>query len=258
MHSLATQRSWEGMDDSLATSTPRQALAGKSAKRMRMYPVVYERIVKYFDVHLTVAAVGPDRAALGPITTGSQVADSLVNIAQGGLSHQRVGQTVQLLSVEWLLNVIPVVNSATVWSPYYIIIYYDECPKGTLPSATDLLSQTTSPGVAYKNPNNENRFKFLCEKHMALPQVATDAAGQTTDIAGGTGAYVVIDPYKVSTVIKGYQALLAPKYTVFDSNASPALANIKSGVLNIAAFSSDAVATWKVVGTVRVTFEDVE
>lgn len=231
------------------------------AKRLRMYRTQVPQGVKYYDTEFSLTFLNDT------VSTGQTVANTLVPVIQGTGTNDRLGQDIVLRRIEWRMYIETNTVATATMENLAVWVYYDQNPNGALPLVMDLLGppQGTAfmtgsrPPYLYPNQENRERFTILWKKMWTPPQVATAAGGQRTDITGGTLPFQVRDPYRVSPVQSGYKDLHGKTANYKPNTAGPfAITDLKTGALNILAVGAETpTPSWKLVGTIRVTFTDL-
>lgn len=224
------------------------AKSGAGAEKRRK--LEEQSAVKYFDTQINMKLVTP----------GVVLSTSLNPVALGSTDGTRIGTLTDAHS--WRLNgvVIPDNSKATTaLDCCEIVIFWDAAPNGAVPAFTDVFQQNSCP--SFPNINNTSRFQVLHSELISLPQMTTDAGGQTTS---GTGneAYTCADYTQASRVVT-IQKFMPPgfqtKYTGGTSTGGT-IASTRSGSINIAVNSNTATAAnaWRFIGTFRWMFQDAK
>lgn len=95
----------------------------------------------------------------------------IAGIAEGTAANQRVGQKIQLKSMEIVANIFVTETTvvANVPQPVFLDLYvvHDKSPDGALAAAADVLAVTTT-NLTFANTTNLDRFVILRHKRFVL------------------------------------------------------------------------------------------
>lgn len=155
-------------------------------------------------------------------------------VPQGAATTQRVGKTVQILSLQHRGLVTS--NSATTVVDVAFMIVYDKRPTGTLPAITDILKSATS--LSLNNDDNAQRFSILKRWDAVC-------------IGNGTTPTTGMEAYSTDFWLK------INRPTIYKAAGTGAIGDIEEGALYLVTIGNQAGAAGaSLVGTFRTRFLD--
>lgn len=194
--------------------------------------------------------------ALSVSSAGAQTVNGVNAIQAGTALSNRNTQSVELVSWEMLgYWSMPVSKTQLNTDMGDVTVYFDKAPKsGAVTAPADVLYYGGVSVPSYPNFLMSERIDILYQELFALPQIATDAGGQTTDTAGGNTPYAVNDCTKTSLVVRAKGSLEGRTSRYDHATPGGAVNNCKTGLMNVLASNNAGAANWTFTGTFRLTF----
>lgn len=224
----------------------------KNKRRQRAYGAGQPLFKRALVPALRHQTRGPELKSMDFVITETQISTivsgggggttqwCLNDVIQGAAFYNRIGNKIEMKSLEVRLPIIPSSTTNTSGTTEYIraIIYYDAQPNGQFPAIADVLSSyaadgtITSGSIDFLNMNNRERFKVFMDVAVNLGQISNNTATSECQLA-------LLDTNRTETNIHRY---IRMKRLVCNYKASAgtvgSIGDIATGAINLLIFSN--------------------